>query len=150
MHGSFAPSNIGLSSHGAGRLADQAACQKARPGIQGAHDHDFPSFCSPITIETTGVFGEQSMAFIQDLSRQIRDTSGEVDEFSRLCQRISICIQRCNSAAIWGLFTLATLTVMMKTVFQLLGFSTLCLASLFPKCIKIPLSSQLAALAEPL
>ena len=42
------------------------------------------------------------MAFVRDLSRRIRDTSGEIDEFSRVCQRISVCIQRCNSAAILG------------------------------------------------
>ena len=116
VHDSFAPSNIciGLSNHGAGCLADQAARQK--PDRLGTMSSCMTSHLFvPLAIETTGVFGEQSMAFVRDLSRQIQDTSGEVDEFSRLCQRICICIQYCNSPAIWELFLLATLTVMMNS-----------------------------------
>ena len=93
-----APSNIGLSNHGAGRLADQAARQK----LDRYQELTISHFFVPLAMETTGVFGEQSMAFVQDLSRRIWDTSGEIDEFSRLCQRICVCIQRCNSAAILG------------------------------------------------
>ena len=57
MHDSFAPSNIDLLSHGAGHLADQAACQKLdrykELMIMTSH-----FFFVPLVIESTGVFGE--------------------------------------------------------------------------------------------
>jgi hypothetical protein len=53
-------------------------------------------------METTGVFGEDAMAFVRELGRRTRVVTGDVLAFSRLKQRISACIQRCNAAAVLG------------------------------------------------
>ena len=52
VYDSFAPSNIGLSSHGAGRLADQAARQKLDryKELMITTSHCFV----PLAVETTG------------------------------------------------------------------------------------------------
>ena len=51
-------------------------------------------------METTGVFGDHTLSFLCDLNQR---TAGS-DAMAKICQRISVCIQRCNSAAIFGSF----------------------------------------------
>ena len=57
---------------------------------------------TPISIETTGVYGTLTEKFIKELGRRIRVVTGEPREASWLRQRLSIAIVRGNALSIIG------------------------------------------------
>ena len=55
----------------------------------------------PVAVETAGVFGPLTHAFLKDLSRRIALVTGE-KSYSYLVQRVSVAIQRGNAASVVG------------------------------------------------
>ena len=55
-----------------------------------------------IAIETLGVIGPKSMAFLKDLSRRIKKRTGELNARSYLVQRFSMDIQKGNAISVLG------------------------------------------------
>ena len=54
------------------------------------------------TIETSGVYGQKTTDFIKELGHRLRQVSGEANSFQYLAQRLSVAIQRGNSASVMG------------------------------------------------
>ena len=57
---------------------------------------------TPLGFETTGHWGPTAVTFIQELGRLLKEVTGEPRSTAFLRQRLSIVIQRGNSAAIRG------------------------------------------------
>ena len=57
---------------------------------------------TPVAIETSGVFGPKSLLFVRELGRRIARVTGEVKSTNYLVQRLSVAVQRGNSAAVLG------------------------------------------------
>ena len=66
------------------------------------HSHHFV----PVTEETMGSFGEDTIAFLYQVASCIQAISKDPLEYLKLCQRFSVCIQNFNSASILGCCTL--------------------------------------------
>ena len=67
----------------------------------------YTSLCSthvftPVAIETSGVFGPESLSFIRELGWQIVHVTAEVNSTNYLMQRLTVAVQRGNSAAVLG------------------------------------------------
>ena len=64
---------------------------------------------TPVAVETSGVVGPQSLAFLKDLGRRMRQVTGEERSLSylRILQRVSVAVQRCNAASVLGTTGLA-------------------------------------------
>jgi hypothetical protein len=56
-------------------------------------------FC-PFAVETLGTFGEEALKLTRELGQRLRNTTGDSRETSWLTQRISLAIQRGNSASV--------------------------------------------------
>ena len=56
----------------------------------------------PLAVETMGSWGQLGLKFIKEVGRKIQDISGEKKSTFYLFQRISIAIQRGNTASILG------------------------------------------------
>ena len=95
----FAPSYIPNASSEAGAVAALAEDRKRMK-----YQHlDSSTYCfTPIAVETTGVFGPLTRAFLKDLGRRITRATGEERSHSYLIQRISVAIQRGNAASVMG------------------------------------------------
>ena len=57
---------------------------------------------TPVTIETSGVFGAKTMRFVQELGQRLERDTGEVRSTNFLIQRLSVAVQRGNSASVLG------------------------------------------------
>ena len=57
---------------------------------------------TPVSVETSGVFGPLTHAFLKDLGRRITLATGEARSYSYLIQRVSVAIQRGNAASVAG------------------------------------------------
>ena len=102
---SYAPSYITSAASEAGIVASQAEERKIRK-----YDHlDASLQFTPVAVETTGVFGPRTKSFFQELSRRIRSSTGEEKAYFYLSQRVSVAIQKGNSASIMG--TIGPMTV---------------------------------------
>ena len=55
---------------------------------------------TPISLETTGVYGKQTEKFIKELGKRMRGTTGDPREAMWLRQRLSMAIVRGNAASI--------------------------------------------------
>ena len=55
-----------------------------------------------MAIETSGVFGPKSLLFVRELGRCIARVTGEAKSTNYLVQRLSVAVQRGNSAAVLG------------------------------------------------
>ena len=97
-HDSFAASNISLSSSKAGAVADKAAAAKRNLYRDLCTSHHFV----PVAFETTGVFGKDAALFLKELGNCTRSHTSDPLSYLRLCQRISVTIQRFNCTAILG------------------------------------------------
>ena len=97
-HDSFAPSNLPFSSTKAGAVADRAASSKCR-----LYEELCLSYCFvPIAIESTGVFGRDAAMFFRDLANRSRTQTGDSQAYLKLCQQISVTVQRFNCTAVLG------------------------------------------------
>ena len=96
----FAPSYVSLAASRAGAVAEMAENRKSAKYTHLQSTHLFV----PISAKTSGVFGEESLHFLRELARRVRDRTGEPDAFQHLLQRLSVAIQRGNAISIVGTF----------------------------------------------
>ena len=64
---------------------------------------------TPVAVETSGVVGPQSLAFLKDLGRRMRQVTGKERSLSYLLQRVSVAVQRGNTTSVLGTTGLAIL-----------------------------------------
>ena len=102
----FAPSYISSATSKAGAVA--ALAEERKKNIYYAHLDPSHSF-TPVAVETSGVVGPQSLAFLKDLGRRMRQVTGEERSLSylRILQRVSVAVQRGNAASVLGTTGLA-------------------------------------------
>ena len=79
-------------------VAAQAEERKRTKYCHLAMNHIF----TPVAIETSGVFGPESRKFIHELGHRLEQVTGDANSLNYLLQRLSIAIQRGNSASILG------------------------------------------------
>ncbi|KAL5506559.1 hypothetical protein EMCRGX_G008227 [Ephydatia muelleri] len=90
-----------VASQEAGAVADQA--EKRKSDKYSNMDPNMYLF-APVVIETSGVFGKQTLSFLKDLACRVRKVSGEVKSFSYLLQRFAVAVQRGNAVSVLGTF----------------------------------------------
>ena len=56
----------------------------------------------PVAIETSGAMGPRSTEFLRELGYPLRQVTGKVKASMYLLQRLSVAIQRRNSASVLG------------------------------------------------
>ena len=91
---------VNLAASRAGAVAEMAENRKSAQYTHLQSTHLF----MPVSAETSGVFGEESLHFLRELARRVRDRTGEPDAFQHLLQRLSMAIQRGNAISIMGTF----------------------------------------------
>ena len=57
---------------------------------------------TPAAIESSGVFGKETLKFVQDLGHPFKLASGENGAYLFLLQRLSVAIQGGNAASVMG------------------------------------------------
>ena len=80
-----------------GAVAAQAEERKCSKYSHFSSNHIF----TPISIETSGSLGPKTRDFLKELSYRLRQASGEINS-SYLLQRLSIAVQRGNTAPVMG------------------------------------------------
>ena len=96
----FAPSYRSLAVQGPGTVATRAESLKEEKYFDLLHTHEF----APIAVETSGVFGPQTLAFVKELGRRLGSHTGEEKASTYLIQRMSIAVQRGNAISFLGDF----------------------------------------------
>ena len=82
----FAVSYVNLASTKAGAVVDQAERRKT-----AMYSHLLPTHLFyPVTIETSGAFGEETACFIQDIGNRLQDKTNDPHAYQRLLQRLSV------------------------------------------------------------
>ena len=94
----FAWSHRSLAVLVAGKVAAKAEEHKERKYSDLMSSH----FFVPIAIETTGVFGAHTLAFVKNLGQRLLHQSGDTKSISYLFQRLSIAVQWGNAISILG------------------------------------------------
>ena len=94
----FAPSYLANAASGAGLVAEAAESRKIIKYSNLARTHHFV----PVAIETTGVFGPATKAFVKELGHRLRQVTGDEMSHHHLVQRLSVAIQRGNCASVLG------------------------------------------------
>ena len=94
----FAASYVNLASTRAGAVADQAERRKT-----AMYNHLLPTHLFyPVSIETSGAFGEETAHFIQEIGRRLQDKTNDPQAYQHLLQRLSVAVQRGNVLAVLG------------------------------------------------
>ena len=94
----FAPSHLNTAVSSPGAVACEAEDRKRQKYAGLAASYCF----IPIAVETMGALGEEAVDFIRDLGRRLAIVTGEKRATEFLLQRLSVAIQRGNSAAVQG------------------------------------------------
>ncbi|KAL5488580.1 hypothetical protein EMCRGX_G017546 [Ephydatia muelleri] len=94
----YAPSYSTIAAQQAGAVGQQAEDKKAQKYKHLSSHH----FFTPVAIETSGVYGPRTADFLKELGYRLRQVSGEASSFHYLAQRLSVAIQRGNSASVMG------------------------------------------------
>ena len=94
----FAPSYSMHATKEAGAVAALAEERKVAKYMCLSAMHTM----TPVAIETSGVFGPQTMDFLKDLGRRVTQTTGEERSTTFLLQRLSVAVQRGNAASVLG------------------------------------------------
>ncbi|KAL5460146.1 hypothetical protein EMCRGX_G033573 [Ephydatia muelleri] len=94
----YAPSYSTIAAQQAGAVGQQAEDKKAQKYKHLSSHH----FFTPVAIETSGVYGPRTADFLKELGHRLRQVSGEASSFHYLAQRLSVAIQRGNSASVMG------------------------------------------------
>lgn len=92
LSSSSATSGVGIVAD----LAEQRAVSKYT-GLNSTH------IFTPVVVESLGVMGPLTHSFLKELGRCIRSSSGEDKAYSYLIQRLSVAVQRGNSASVFGM-----------------------------------------------
>ena len=92
----FCQTSLPETATTAGAAADKAEARKRTryAALQSRYRFE------PIAVETTGVLGRTTAAFLRELGRRISACTGDKRETSWLLQRISIAVARGNSASV--------------------------------------------------
>ncbi|KAI8429394.1 hypothetical protein MSG28_000037 [Choristoneura fumiferana] len=93
----LAPSHLHRTSIRAAAAAEMAETAKAGKYSGLGAEYDFV----PFGVETLGLWGPGALSLFKDLSKRLRDTTGDRRAGSFLAQRISLAIQRGNAASIF-------------------------------------------------
>ena len=96
----FAQSYSTSACERGGAVADLAETRKA---VQYSH-LGASHFFAPVSIETTGAFGTETLLFIKQISHRLRMRTGEVLSRQFLIQRLSVAVQRGNAMFFFALF----------------------------------------------
>ena len=94
----LAPSYSTLAVREAGAVVDEVERKKK---VKYAHLENSHRFV-PVAVETLGLFGSEARSFFKDLGGRIKAHSLEPLSHHYLLQRISVAVQRGNTAAILG------------------------------------------------
>ena len=94
----FAPSYLQRATSAAGAVA--ALAENRRKGKYGCLDSTYTF--TPIAIKSFGDCGPLTMGFLMDLGSRLKLTTGEENSFKYLLQRLSVAVQRGNSALVLG------------------------------------------------
>ena len=94
----FAPSYTAWATSEPGAVAALAEEKKRDKYAHLDPSHSF----TPVAVETSGAIGPQSLAFLKDLGRRLRQVTGEDRAFSHLLQRVAVAVQRGNAASVMG------------------------------------------------
>ena len=94
----LAPSYANLAAREAGAVADEAERKKKAKYAHLESSHHFV----PVAVETLGVLGSEARTLLRDLGRRLKDSTLEPLSHHYLLQRISVAVQRGNTAAILG------------------------------------------------
>ena len=86
----FAPSHVTLATSEAGAVANQAEDRKKVKYADLQASHHFV----PVTIETSGVFGQMALSFIRELGLSLQARTGEPQSHQFLRQRNASTLQR--------------------------------------------------------
>ena len=86
---------ISFAAAEAGAVANQAEHKKCVKYAHLDHHHIF----TPIAIETSGVYGSETLKFLKELGHRLKQASGECNAYSYLLQRLSVAVQRGNAAS---------------------------------------------------
>ena len=97
-HDTFAPTNVPFSSKGAGFVANRAAASKRLLYSDLCQSYTF----IPIAVESAGSIGKDALDFLHDLRSCTRLKTKDPLSYLKLCQKISIFIQRFNSVSVLG------------------------------------------------
>ena len=87
---------ISFAAAEAGAVAYQAEHKKCVKYAHLDHHHIF----TPIAIETSGVYGSETLKFLKELGHRLKQASGECNAYSYLLQRLSVAVQRGNAASV--------------------------------------------------
>ena len=90
----FAPSYLQSATSAAGAVA--ALADNRKKGKYGCLDSTYTF--TPIAIESSGACGPLTIGFLRDLGNRLKLTTGEENSFKYLLQRLSVAVQRGNSA----------------------------------------------------
>lgn len=94
----LAPSYVSQCARTAGAAAQLAEDSKASKYCAILTTHHYVT----VAIETLGTFGQEACTFIAELGRRLRRSSCDPKATLYLYQRLSIALQRGNTAAILG------------------------------------------------
>ena len=94
----FAPSYFSIATREAGAVAAMAEERKKAKYEYLNSAHTF----TPVVIESSGVVGPQSMDFLRDLGCHLARFTGETKSMMYLLQRLSVAVQRGNTASFAG------------------------------------------------
>ena len=92
----MASSYVIKTSKKAGQAASIGEKAKENKYQELSEDYIF----SPISVETLGPWGEQSMELLRDIGSRIAERTGDKRQTSYLFQRLSIAVQRGNAMSI--------------------------------------------------
>ena len=94
----FAPSYLPSAASGVGVVA---ATPEERKKSKYSHLDQYHLFV-PVAIETTGVFGPETMEFLREMGRRLQLVSADHNSTTYLIQRLSVAVQRGNAASVLG------------------------------------------------
>ena len=94
----YAPSNIGVAVTGAGAVTEKSEQHK----ISKYSRLDWTYMFIPLAVETSGVFGPQSLQFIKNLGRCLKTATGEANSKQCCLQKILVAIQRRDTSSVFG------------------------------------------------
>ena len=90
------PSYRRLDTHAAGEFAYKAEAEKEEKYSNLLHSHDF----TPVTVETSGIFGPKTISSIRKMGKRFQFQSGEQKATSYLIQRLSMAVQKGSAVSI--------------------------------------------------
>ena len=96
----YAPSYVAGATSEAGAVAVLAETKKKSKYSFLDSGHSF----LPVVCESSGVIGPLALAFLRELGSRLSQISGEPKSHQYLLQRVSVAVQRGNTASVMGSF----------------------------------------------